>query len=66
MLPINSRRLRFPKIVHPELPPVRPERHVANSIATMRRHLIVALATTLARCPCCNAPRKAADAYPIL
>jgi SRSO17 transposase len=40
----------------PEAPPVRPERHVPNSIATMRRHLIVALAGTLARCPCCNAP----------
>ena len=60
------RRLRFPKIVHPEAPPVRPERHVANSIATMRRHLIVALATTLARCPCCNAPRKTTHATPIL
>jgi hypothetical protein len=31
---------------------------VPNSIATMRRHLTVALAGTLARCPCCNAPRK--------
>src|SRR3954468_22243979 len=66
MPPIRSRRLAFPKIVHPEAPPVRPERHVANSIATIRRHLIVALATTLARCPCCNAPRKTTDAYPIL
>src|SRR3954452_454580 len=54
MPPINSRRLAFPKVLHPEAPPVRPERHAANSIATMRRHLIVALATTLARCPCCN------------
>src|SRR3954447_4772439 len=41
MSPINSRRLAFPKVVNPEAPPVRPERHVANSIATMRRHLIV-------------------------
>src|SRR3954471_18205738 len=56
--PVNARRLAFPKIVNPEAPPVRPERHTANSIATMRRHLIVALATTLARCPCCNAPRQ--------
>src|SRR6187551_3753436 len=51
---------------HYEAPPVRPERHVANSIATMRRYLIVALATTLARCPCCNAPRKTNPAAPIL
>src|SRR3982750_1626737 len=48
MPPNSSRRLAFPKIIDPEAPPVRPERHVANSIATMRRHLIVALATTLA------------------
>src|SRR5215218_3629190 len=63
MLPINSRRLAFPKIAHPEAPPVRPERHVVNSIATMRRHLIVALAATLTRCPCCNAPRKTTGAH---
>ena len=30
--------------------------NVLNSIATMRRRLIVALARTLPRCPCCNAP----------
>src|SRR3954468_20484097 len=64
--PINSRELTFPKVVYPEAPPVRPERHVANSIATTRRHLILALATTLARCPCCNAPRKTTHATPIL
>jgi hypothetical protein len=45
----------------PEAPPIRPERHIPNSIATMRRRLIVALARTLPRCPCCNAPiRKTA------
>src|SRR4051794_22091620 len=43
MPPINSRRLAFPKIINPEAPPIRPGRHVANSIATIRRHLIVAL-----------------------
>ena len=57
---------RFPKIPNSEAPPVHPERHVANSIATMRRHLIVALAITLARYPCCNAPRKTTGAYPFL
>lgn len=50
----------------PEAPPVRREPHVPNSIATMRRHLIVALAGTLARCPCCYAPRKPADTDPLL
>ena len=62
--PINSRRLAFPKIVNPEALPVRPERHVVNSIATIRQHLIIALAGTLARCPCCKAPRKTAGVHP--
>ena len=45
----------------PEAPPIRPERHIPNSIATIRRRLIVALAKTLPRCPCCNTPiRKTA------
>ena len=35
--------------------PLRPERHVPNSIATMRRRLVATLATTLSRCPCCAA-----------
>jgi SRSO17 transposase len=39
----------------------KPERHIPNSIATIRRRLIVALAKTLPRCPCCNTPiRKTA------
>ena len=54
--PRSSRDLPFPKITDPEAPPIRPERHIANSIATVRRRLIVALARTLPRCPCCNAP----------
>ena len=37
-------------------PPLRPERHVPNSIATMRRRLVAALVKTLPRCPCCAAP----------
>jgi hypothetical protein len=32
-----SRNLPFPKVTDPEAPPLRPERHVPNSIATMRR-----------------------------
>jgi SRSO17 transposase len=48
--------LPFPTIIDPEAPPIRPERHVANSIASVRRRLIVALARSLPRCPCCNAP----------
>ncbi len=37
----------------PEAPPIRPQRHVPNSIATIRRMLVVAIATTLQRCQCC-------------
>ena len=33
---------------------MRPERHVPNSIATIRRRLSAALAKTLSRCPCCS------------
>jgi hypothetical protein len=54
--PRSCRDLAFPAITDPEAPPIRPERHVPNSIATMRRRLIVALARTLPRCPCCNTP----------
>lgn len=54
-LPLGcSRRLRFPKVTDPEDPPLRPERHISNSIATVRKRLTVALARRLTRCPCCN------------
>jgi hypothetical protein len=54
----SSRNLPFPKVIDPEAPPLRPERHVPNSIATMRRRLIVKLAAILSRCPCCGAKPK--------
>jgi hypothetical protein len=41
------------KFIDPEAPPLRPERHVSNSIATLRRRLIVKLVASLSRCPCC-------------
>jgi hypothetical protein len=53
--PRAARDLPFPTVIDPEAPPIRPERRVPNSIATLRRRLIVALARTLPRCPCCNA-----------
>ena len=56
--PRCSRNLPFPTVTDPEAPPIRPERHIPNSIATMRRRLTVALARSLDRCPCCNAPRR--------
>ena len=44
----------FPEGYGPRGSPLRPERHVPNSIATLRRRLINALAE-LPRCPCCGA-----------
>ena len=51
--PGGSRNLPFPKVTDPAAPPIRPQRHVPNSIATMHRILIVAIARMLPRCPCC-------------
>lgn len=47
--------LPFPIVHDPEAPPIRPERHVENLMATVRRKLIVVLAQTRRRCPCCQA-----------
>jgi hypothetical protein len=41
-----------PAVPDPEAPPIRPERHVPNSIPTMRRRLTIALARRKPRCPC--------------
>ena len=43
----------YPKVTDPAAPPIRPQRHVPNSIATIHRRLAVAIARTLPRCPCC-------------
>jgi SRSO17 transposase len=57
--PGGSKNLTFPPVTDPAAPPLRPERHVPNSVATMRRRLAVALANQLSRCPCCQAPTPA-------
>lgn len=49
--PKTARNLPFPKVIDPADPPIRPE---PNSIATVRRHLTVALSRSLQRCPCCT------------
>jgi hypothetical protein len=54
--PGTSRRLSYPKVSDPEAPPPRPERHVPDSIATMRRRIEVELTRRLPRCPCCARP----------
>ena len=55
----DPRRLTFPRIIDSADPPLRPERHLPNSIATLRRRLIVALVDQLPRCPCCARKRMA-------
>ena len=42
---------------------VRPERHSPASIATLRRHLAVALMRRLPRCPCCLQTSAAGKEY---
>jgi len=49
--PCGSRHLRYPTVTDPGGPPLRPERHIPNSIATVRRRLIAALISRLPRCP---------------
>jgi hypothetical protein len=49
-----SKNLPFPPVTDPAAPPLRTERHIPNSIATMRRRMIIALAQHLSRCPCCQ------------
>ena len=45
----RSRRLAFPTVFGLEVPPIRPERHVINSMTTVRQRLTVALAKRLIR-----------------
>ena len=52
--PSSSRKLQFPRLIGRGDPPLRPERHVPNSIASIRRRLNAALVSTLSRCPCCT------------
>src|SRR5438876_779316 len=42
--PGSAKRLRFPQVTDPAAPPIRPERHVPNSIHTMHRRMVAALA----------------------
>src|SRR5947208_13972606 len=56
--PLCSRNLPFPTVTDPEDPPLRPERHIPNSIATMRRRLADAIIKTLQRCRVADANGK--------
>jgi len=50
----NSKNLPFPVVTDPAAPPIRVQRHVPDSIATLHRLLVVAVAQTLQRCPWCT------------
>src|SRR6516165_798034 len=59
--PLNSKCLPYPVVTDPEAPPLRPQRHVPNSIATLHRRVVYAIAQALLpRCPVCarNFPRN--------
>ena len=51
-------KLAVPSGYRPEDPPLRPERHIPNSIATMRERLIDAIVRCLPRCPCCHSQNR--------
>jgi hypothetical protein len=51
--PLQSKNLPFPLVIDPEAPPIRPQRHVPNSITTIRRELAAAIANRLQRYPHC-------------
>jgi Transposase DDE domain len=44
----------LPEGPRPRGPPLRPQRHIPNSIATLRWRLVSALTRKLPRCPCCH------------
>src|SRR4051812_3514344 len=54
----GSKHLRYPPASSHGALPVRPERHVPHSIASIRRELTVKLVRTLPRCPCCLRQRR--------
>jgi SRSO17 transposase len=55
--PGDARNLHFPTVVDPEDLPLRSQRHVPNSIATLRIRLARTLVPVLPRCPCCGRPQ---------
>jgi hypothetical protein len=52
--PFSSKNLPYPEIIDPADPPIRPERHVTNSITSVRIAIAPAISRTLPRCPCCQ------------
>ncbi len=50
----RQRNIPFPQVIDPAAPPIRPERHVPNSITSVRIAIARAISRTLPRCPCCQ------------
>ncbi len=59
-VPGDARDLCFPPVIDPEDLPLRSQRHMPNSIATLRIRLARTLAHALPRCPCCGQMRQKA------
>ena len=56
--PGAARDLPFPPVLDPEVLPLRSQRHVPNSIATLRLRLARTLVRALPRCPGCGRMRQ--------
>lgn len=50
----DGKRLSYPPVSDPAVPPIRPELHVPNSFATLRLKLAQPLTRTLKRCHSCQ------------
>jgi hypothetical protein len=57
-LPGAARNLPFPPVADHEAFPLRWQRHMPNSIATLRIRLARTLLRALPRCPCCGRNRQ--------
>jgi hypothetical protein len=51
---LRCRNLPFPPVTDPEDLPLRSQRHIPNSITTLRIRLARTLVLVLPRCPCCR------------
>src|SRR5262245_3884486 len=54
----SSKCLPFPEITSRGALPIRTQRHIPDSIATLRLEIAAYLAAKLERCPCCAQPRS--------
>src|ERR1700757_171135 len=58
LAPGAARDLAFPTVTDAEALPLRSQRHMPNSIATLRIRLARTLVPLLPRCPCCGRTRQ--------